>query len=54
MARPVSCSDSQRIAFQSVTCPPLVRIDKVVVVKHSIGIDFKIKKINVEDKRVKL
>lgn len=41
-------------ASQSVICPPSVRIDKVVVVNHSIGIDFKIKKINVDDKRVKL
>jgi GTPase SAR1 family protein len=54
LARPVSYSGSLRIASQSVTCPPLVRIDREVVVNHSIGIDFKIKKINVDDKRVKL
>jgi hypothetical protein len=48
-ARPVSYSGSQRTASLSVTCQPSVRIDKVVIVNHSIGIDFKIKKINLRD-----
>ena len=50
-ARPASSSVSQRTASPSATCPPLV---PTLLLNFKIGIDFKIKKINVDDKRVKL
>lgn len=57
--RPVYCLDLPRTTFQSATCPPLVRTIEVTCECESdrdmvVGIDFKIKKINVDEKRVKL
>ena len=51
LEKPVSCSDLQRTTSLSVTCLLLVSF---ILVLYRVGIDFKIKKIQVDDKKVKL